>query len=409
MKSSRLAVAILVFAWVSFFAFPTVLAQTPEPAPGITITGQIVNGTPGGPSPSNVSLMLHAYEGRMMVDMIHGTSDAEGRFRFEDVPAPAGRSFEVMATYRDVVYFSERVEPEPGQMQLDLPVTVYETTTDTTAVRVEQLHILLDFSPERMHVVQIYVLSNTGDRAVVADGQEGLRFRLPAGATEVSFRGDQDGTRFVREEGGFVDTAPVAPGTGTLSTVVIYTIPYDEGIELTVPVDYPTMSAGVLVPQVGVTLSGEGWDAGQEMNIQGRPYLLHSFGHVPLAPGDVVRFTITGRPDLTSLTGATAETRGGAGVPSWVFALGLGFSLILITAGGIWWWRDRRSESAVASVEPDDLASVLQAIAELDDAHAAGTIDELTYRAERERLQALAIRHLRADDMVGDASETPGT
>ncbi len=400
MTSSRFRPVLLALAWLLLTPL-IALAQAPEPGPAITILGQITNGTPGEEISADLSLMLHTYDGQMMIGMTDGTADAEGRFRFENVETAPGRSFEVMVTYRDVTYFSERIEPEPGQTELDLPVTVYETTTDTSTVQVEQLHMLLDFTPGMMQVIQIYILSNTGDRAVVARDQEGLRFRLPPGASEVSFRGDRDGTRFIQLEDGFIDTAPVAPGKGTLSSLVRYVLPYEDQIELAVPVDYPVLNASVLLPDVGVTLSGAGWSVDQEVSIQGRPHQVYSFGHLPLEPGDALRLTVTGRPEMVAAPADSGVAPGSDGDRwRWVLMIGLLFSVALIGVGGFWWWRDRQQELApvVLASASDELPSLFQAIADLDDAYQAGTIDEAEYQDRRARLHAQAMALLAAEE-----------
>jgi len=346
MRPFHLHAILLTLIWL-FLTPLTSLAQEPGSVPGITIVGQITNGTPGGTVSAGLPLMLHTYDGQSMTSMTDGTADAEGRFRFEDIATAPGRSFEVMVIYGDVSYFSERIEPQSGQTQLDLPVTVYETTTDATSVHVEQLHLLLDFTPGVMQIAQIYILSNTGDRTVIAHDEEGLRFRLPTAATDVSFERDGEGTRFIRTEDGFIDTAPVAPGQGTLATPIRYALPYTGQIKLEVPVDYPTARASVLLPEVGVTLSGPGWQAGRELLLQGRVHQAYSYGDLPLLPGDTLRLTLEGRPKMTSQAQSSAPAR----VTTWenrrlVIIIGVVASLALIAFGGIWWWRDRHRPPA---------------------------------------------------------------
>lgn len=389
----------LVFALTWLLLLPvTALAQTPESGSSITIEGQIVNGTPGATVPPGLPLMLHTYDGRAMSGMTNGVADAEGRFRFEDVAMAPGRSFEVMVVYHDITYFSERIEPQPGQTQLRLPVTIYETTTDAAAVSVEQLHLLLDFTPGTMQVMQLFILSNAGDRTVVARGeQEGLRFRLPSGATEISFENDRDGTRFVRLEGGFMDTAPVVPGQGTLPVLVSYALPYSGQLDLEVPVDYPTTKASILLPDMGITLSGSGWNVGQELLLRGRVHQVYNYGHLPLAPGDTLRVTLAGQPELaTSAPSDSAAARITVlDDRRLVFTIGVVVSLALIGSGGVWWWLDRRRRaipvSTVHEPQPETLETVLQAIAALDEAYEAGTIDEAEYQKRRAHLRDQAV------------------
>ncbi len=392
MRPFHLHAILLTLIWLFLTPFAS-LAQESGSGPGITIVGQISNGTPGATVPADLPLMLHTYDGQSMTGMTDGVADAEGRFRFEDIATAPGRSFEVMVTYGDVSYFSERIEPRSGQTQLDLPVTIYETTTDTTAVQVEQLHLLLDFTPGVMQIMQIYILSNAGDRTVLARGEEGLRFRLPAAAIEVNFERDGEETRWIRTEDGFIDTAPVAPGQGTLATSVRYALPYTGYIKLEVPVDYPTARASVLLPEVGVTLSGPGWLAGRELLLQGRVHQAYSYGDLPLLPGDTLRLTVEGQPEMSSPAPSSPARAAIWENRRLVIILGMVVSLALIAFGGIWWWRDRQRTLTLPSHAPasDQLASLLQAMADLDDAYQAGVIDEAEYQEQRTRLRSQAV------------------
>lgn len=401
MRPLRYYTILLALFWL--LAVPLVtLAQTPEATgTGITIEGQVTNAATGAAAPAGLSLMLHTYEGRSMTGMTNGVTNEQGRFRFANVETAPGRSFEVMVRYQDVTYFSELIEPRADQAQLDLPVTIRETTTDTTAVRVEQLHLLLDFTPGTVQISQVFILSNDGDRTVLSREGEGLRFHLPAGATDVTFEGDRDGTRFVQEEGGFLDTAPVVPGQGTQSTLVRYSLPYNDQIELEVPVDYPTANVSLLLPEVGVAPGGSAWAAGQELVVRKRVHQVYNYQQrLPLVPDDTLQVVVVGQPELSIATPEPdASVTPVADDRRQIFFVGVLLSLVLIGSGAIWWWRDRQGEMAPApdlapaghDSEPEALETILQAIAALDDAHEAGAIDEAEYQEQRTRLRDQAV------------------
>lgn len=353
---NRYRVFFVVVAWLLLIPM---VAQAQEPGsdagsstgPAITIAGQVTNATPGGPVPAEVSLMLHTYDGQAMAGMTDGTVDEQGHFRFESVATAPGRTFEMMVTYHGVTYFSRRVEPQTGQQQLNLPVAVYETTTDPRHVRVEQQHLLLDFTPGAMHVTHLYILSNTGDHAVVDGGGNHLRFRLPAGVTDVTFERDPDGTRYVHLENGFADTAPVAPGQDTQASLVSYAVPYQDAIELNIPIDYPTAQTAVLLPETGVKLDGPEWTAGQEMLIEDSVHQVFAYTEGPLAAGDSLKLVVSGKPQLAE---PAAPPRGepvepqpaasqsmAAETPAQdnrlpIFLVGIALSLTLIGSGTVW-------------------------------------------------------------------------
>lgn len=389
--------AFILALFLGLLAWPlTTHAQPPDTELSIVIAGQITNGTPGGSVPANLSLMLHTYDGQTMTAMTDGVADAQGRFRFENVLVKPGRSFEVMVRYRDVVYFSERVEPELDELVLDLPVTVYETTTATDTLEVEQIHILLDFVPGNLQVMQLYILSNLGDRTIVAEGGQGLRFRLPVGAQGLRFETDSTGERFTRTEDGFVDNAPVVPGRGTLPTLIRYSLPYTGEATLRIPIDYPTKRVSVLVPEVGVRLEdASSWQAGKELLLRGRIHQVFDYTRVPLAPGDTLALKIVGQPEITPSSSTSATLQDTSAVRRrTIFLAGMALSLTLIGSGGLWWWRNRQLATVpVADALQTELASLLQTIADLDDAYEAGAVDEETYRERRARLrdEALAL------------------
>ncbi|HIQ04244.1 MAG TPA: hypothetical protein EYH31_00950 [Anaerolineae bacterium] len=66
--------------------------------------------------------------------------------------------------------------------------------------------------------------------------------------------------------------------------------------------DYPTANVSVLLPEVGVMLSGSGWDPGQELLLRGRVHQVYNYGHWPLVPGDALRLIVAGQPEVGSPT-----------------------------------------------------------------------------------------------------------
>ncbi len=392
MKSLHFRVIILALAWLFITPLST-QAQTPEAGGrAITIEGQVTHAVTGAPAPAGLSLMLHTYEGRSMAGMTDGVTDEQGRFRFENVETAPGRSFEVMVRYLDVTYFSELVKPPATQTRLDLPVAIHETTTDTAALRVEQLVLLLGFTAGKVNVSQVFVLSNDGDRTVLSREHEGLRFHLPDGATDISFEDNRDPSRLVQEPGGFLDKGPVAPGQGTHYSTVRYSMPYQDHLVLDVPLDYPTGSVGLLLPEVGVEPDGSDWEAGEESLVQKHVYQIYSYRLVPRAAGQVLKVAVSGKPEVAAATPEPKPQPAAAtpvgGDRQQVLLGGLALAAVLMIAGGIWWWQGERGETDLSSdlpqngedSESDGLGSVLPETAVPDDAQEAGDGDEAENR-----------------------------
>jgi hypothetical protein len=130
-----------------------------------------------------------------------------------------------------------------------------------------------------------------------------------------------------------------------------------------------------------------------------RVHQAYSYGDLPLLPGDTLRLTVEGRPEMTSPAQSSP-----ARATVWenrrlVIILGVVVSLALIAFGGIWWWRDRQRALTLPSPAPalDELASLLHAMADLDDAYQAGVIDDAEYQERRARLRAQAVALLAAE------------
>ncbi|MFQ5859909.1 MAG: hypothetical protein ACE5LU_30300, partial [Anaerolineae bacterium] len=176
-----------------------------------------------------------------------------------------------------------------------------------------------------------------------------------------------------------------------------------DSFELHIPVDYPTDKTAVFLPEVGVTLDESEWEAGEELLIRDRVHQIYTFQGGALKPGDSLHVVVAGQPQLAETGKSEGESvTPAAEVPARdrrlpILILGVALSLTLIGSGTIWWWRDRQQQTDTVSTALDSerevLDSVLAAIAELDDAYEAGSIDETEYQERRGQLrdEALAL------------------
>ena len=410
---------VLVFLWLAvlslFVSVSRAAAQseTPPPSRTGTVLGQIANGTEGGEIPGDLALMLHAWDekGETVMPAKRGKADASGAFRFENVTMQDGWVFEAMLSYHDVTFFSETAEVQPETKELALPLIVYETTPDASTVRVSQMHVFLDFVPGKLTVGEIYVLSNTGDRAVAGglalpDGKTAtLQFALPAEANEVRFEG-QDTARFVITPEGFADTGAVLPGEGTAQVMVTYVLPYTSGMTVAHAINQPVDGANVLMrTDAGVTLAGDrlGEPIPRQMQT-GETFNIYTAG--PLAPGESLAVTLTGEPTYRMADGMSGAATGAsapalsATVNRWAIPIAGGLLGVALIAVGVWWWR--RSPKPESEPEErgrvDDWSSILQTIAALDDEHERGEVPEEAYRSRRAELRARARAILQAQE-----------
>lgn len=412
---TRLLVVLPFSFFVSFSFIPRAVAQseTPPPSRTGTVYGQIANGTEGAEIPGDLAVMLHAWDEQGETVMLDGKADSSGAFRFENVPMQDGWVFAAMLSYHDVTFFSETAEVQPEIKELALPLIVYETTSDASAVRISQMHVFLDFVSGKLTVGEIYVLSNAGDRALVGgltlpDGKTAtLQFALSAEANEVRFEGE-DTARFVITPEGFADTGAVLPGEGTAQVVVTYNLPYASGMTFAHAVNQPVEAANVLVrADSGVTLAGDGLSEPIPREMQtGESFNIYAAG--PLTPDESLAVTLSGEPSYRmadGMNGAMAEPPAStltATLNRWGIPIAGGLLGMALMAAGVWWWRRSGKPEAELQevVQGGDWSGILQAIAALDEAHERGEVAEADYRSRRAELRAHARAILQAQEAV---------
>jgi mono/diheme cytochrome c family protein len=377
-------------------------AVDPELALG-SISGQVVNGSGEG-LPVEFEVQLHAYDGQDEVISESIAVGSDGRYSFPDLELVPGRLFFVSAEYQGNEYLSD-VAHLATEGSLDLPLTVYETTSDTSQVRVDRLHVLLDFLVEdRIEVVELLVLSNPTNRSITAeDGKGVLQVTLPEGAANLSFEDGVLGERFIATDDGFIDQAPLLPGFSSSQLVFSFTLPYKNKLEYEQTLDYPVDAVVLITQDGGPVVEGDALtDMGAQV-ISGTT--LRSYSSGSFQPGDVLEFTVKGRP-----LGAAGEAGAAAtGLPTGVL-VGVGaFGLVLI-AGGLWLWGrnknlDKKSEteledhSSAESISVDETnEAILQIIADLDDAFEAGELEETEYQRRRSELKQRLISRMSSSD-----------
>ncbi len=384
-EAERWAVADYVRAFSYAYAAP----GTPLPEKTGVVHGTVVNGTSGAASPAGLEVNLHGF------DMIGGnlnlavtlttTTRADGAFQFEATPYKAGRQFLLTTNYGGVTYSSDVAAFDAGQEALELPLRVYEITSDTANLRVDRFHMFLEFDGnDRVTVGQLYLLSNLGDRTIASsEGGKTFELALPPGAENVVVRNEVEGQDYFRTDEGLADTLPIAPGGGAAQLLVSYSLPYGDKLDFSQKMLYPVEATNLLVADVAVQVSGEQLEFQGRQEFQGTAF--QNFTRNNLAAGESLTFQVSGRP------GSAAAPTGGASLTlgdSTSLAVGLGaVALVLLGVGAFTWLRfARRSPDEIdEAVSKEDL---LQAIAELDDEYEAGRLDEREYERERHELKA---------------------
>jgi mono/diheme cytochrome c family protein len=363
-----------------------------SPAMGI-VSGSVVNQS-GGKVPSDLEITLRGYDDMRQVITQTTTIQPEGTYSFEDIDMPAGRAFLVTVDYGGTTYGSDIAVAQPDTSLPDLPVAIYDTTTDATMLSVDRLHLFFEFADEdTLRVIQLYILSNLSDMTVVPveEGKPVISFALPEGAANLEIQDGVIGERFVLTADGFGDTTAIRPGAGRYELLFAYEMPYNRELELVQPMSLPVNALVVMAPENGIDVEGDGLvDAGTR-DVQGAQYRLYNRDGI--APGSDLRLTISGRS-----AGASPSLVSGSNTN---LVIGLGaFGGALLLAGV---WLYSRSRSAAGEIDQDeadeDLSedvsevvsespeSLMDAIIALDDLYQAGQLPESAYLERRNKLK----------------------
>lgn len=379
-ESDRLAAA----AYVRTLAFgeeTTDLETTSEVSTG-SIHGLIVNGTEGADLPHGLEVTLFAFEGTQLIFEQDIPVDADGSFEVQDLDIIPGRIFGALTEYQGVRYFNTAGHMLEDSLSLELPLTVYETTTDDGLIVVERMHLIFDFSIDGVvEVSELLLVTNTGDRTIT--GQEGLneiRVTLPKGFSNLRFADSPEVMRFTEDANGFVMYEDFIPGEA-IEAYFSFTLPYERSLEYQQSADYPIEAIVILKTQGPPSISGEGLQELSARDMGG--IFMESYSMDPLEQGEMLELHLSGghpaRVDSSSTTNLV------------IGVAALGLTLIAIFFGWRMWSRGYESteeyDAETAPEEPRDRQALIRAIAALDDMYAAGEVTGTAYWERRDVLK----------------------
>ena len=365
--------------------------ETPPAGPMGEVMGTIINKNTGAAVAEELDVMLHILgQDNTEAGMLHGRSQADGAFLFTAVPFDADSQYAVMAIYDGVTYFSATAPADMTSREVALEVPVYESTSSLAGVQVDQMHVLFNLAEDGMETNEIYVLSNKGERTVKdvfqLDGDRfaTLEFPLPTDADYVFFKPD-DQDRFVKIDGGFVDTYPILPGEQSAQIMVNYLVPFSPGriYTLTAPLNIARMDF-LLQENSKLSLQGTGLTGPEQMTLRdGESYFIYTLAG--LRAGE----TIT-----VSFVGQVNNPQNQTNIP---LAGGVAFlGIAMIGLGVLWWRKSGKTQSGGDDLQTDEptLDELLAEIAQLDGEHERGIIGTEEYQRLRQELLQSAKRLL---------------
>jgi mono/diheme cytochrome c family protein len=369
------------------------LEAASQPIGSVSISGQVMNGTTDGVL-NGGTVLLRAFTPELEEAISLETPlDSSGSYEFEVTNASPDWVYMTSVEYGDMSFSSSPDRVQANDPQLEMPITVFDTTEDPSAIQINQVHAIMDFMDDKISVSEIYVLSNlgpavfVGETGVPEDGT--LKLGLPSGAENVdfqrsfsSFENFLPATEVIPTDEGYADTVPVRPGDGIMNLLVSYELPFEEGMTVGHPVFYRTNSATIVMPEVGVEVVGDGWTSQgtQQMGDMGS---ISSYSRPALQAGEAVSFTLEGRPTAT-----VANVGGSNASENNMFGILLGGTLLLLVAGGAVYtvhsWRSGAEEAI--EIQADQVNNLLYELVNLDETYEAGKLEEAVYQERRTQL-----------------------
>jgi mono/diheme cytochrome c family protein len=378
---------------------PPILSITQEISTTATFTGSVsitlINGS-GADAPNDATVNLYGFDSMQNTYSETLTTGVDGIYKFNDVLMPAERVFLAGVEYASGTYGSDIITVDPTTPDLNLQVTVYDSTTDTSSLTTDRAHIFFDFTdPNNPQVIEVFIVSNPTKLAVVSATEGGpvVTYPLPEGYTNLQFQNGELGDRFIEVPQGFADTLTVNPGVGDYQVIFAFQLPYNRKLEFTQTMFLPTSAVVVMVPDNGTKVVSDQLVDGGVRDFNGSTYQMYNASS--LLAGSALEFTLSGSPEKSATSFLSTGTMTN-------LAIGLAVFGIALVVSGLWVYRRNQKKAAqLGSFEssdvsdpgldtdtiPDDEETLMDAIIVLDDQYKAGNLPEEPYLERRAALK----------------------
>lgn len=363
-----------------------------EPIEAATITGQVINGTTSE-TVAGLEASLRAFTTNLEEALTLTAPVGEnGRFSFDLTLVPPDWVYVISTEYNGTRFSSDVTQLDPNQPTLELPITVYDATTDPSVVAIDRVHFITEFVSDVIRVTELYIFTNrapamyTGETGDPLQGT--IRLVLPTGAQNVAFqRAFQSFNSFIpasemiQTDFGWADTLPLRPGEGSLNLLVQYDLPYNEsGLTIAHPLVYDTNQISLLLPDVGVSVAEDGvWQLQGSESLASGTFLTYT--QPGLAAGEALNVTINGRPRVVTDTEGNNLLIRNETTELVIGTVALVLALALV-GGLLWHW-----QQAADAAEPLTANALLHDLAALEDAHAAGELADADYQHQHTTLK----------------------
>jgi hypothetical protein len=363
---------------------PTTENETVDNGDG-TVSVDIVDQTGGVLLEEGLEVRLEGYEQFELIYQSQETARDSNQILFNEVPLEPGLIYFASIDYGGAIYRSELVEINEETSSLSLFIQVFDTTTDRSALIIDRVHVLLEvLQPDFINVVEIYIISNLGDRTVVADapGEPSVTFPLPEGAGTVEFDDGVIGGRYLLTPDGFGDTVSVPPGSGVYQVLVYYTLPYQGNrIDFKQEMAFPVGAVVVMIPDGNLKIKNTSLTDMGVQDIPGGAVQVYSGSTID--EGQSLEFRISGKP-AGSNEGLLPD---GNGNQTLIIGLGVSGVLLLLIGVIIFFNKRQQLDEEIPEDDDQDQGLILDSIIALDDLYKAGEISKEVYQTKRQELK----------------------
>ncbi|MCJ7550505.1 MAG: hypothetical protein MUQ30_12580 [Anaerolineae bacterium] len=358
----------------------------------VVVIGEVTNGTSGGTIPAGAPVTLQLFGGAEWTNTYTSTLDADGTFRFADLEAEAGNDFLAHIVYQDVSYYSEPANLD-GEAVAD--ILIYEATDDLSLVQVDQAHLFIVPTGDRLQISEYYLIGNTGEGTYIGAGQgDGderttVAFSVPPAAMGLIFDGPGLGERFIGDPTSFADSLPVPPGTATIEVDFAYELAYEEGLVLTRELNVPVKSVVIIVNGSEIGLAGSGVEFAGMMDTQMGPAASYTAGPYTAGVPLVLRFVPQDSAVAAPVEAPTPVEASGPPQRDPVSETLIGSVALVVAAFVAYQVWQAQPTLPMPEAARDTVADIIA----LDERHASGDLPDRDYEQQRSALR----RKIRSD------------
>ena len=283
----------------------------------LEITGTIRNGTANGSVPDNLVVNLFSIDfgpdGQPVNEIASAEILSKGTtFSLDALPVSINAGVVAQVIYNDVPFVSEII---PAHHETDgiveLNVTIYEITTDTSDVYFSEIWYIVGASPEEdlSEIYNWYFIRNDTDQ-VIYDGENGgIHIPLPQGA--FGLRIEDTSGRFQIDESDevpiLIDYNPLRPGEED-QLIVNYLLSYnDDELNFSQSLDYPVNRLAIYVARIfDLEFEADGFIGGDITELRGLGYYNRYVNDAGLPAHETLTFYLSGTERLTDIEDDTS-------------------------------------------------------------------------------------------------------